>query len=161
MNETTIGLVILGVVTLVAFAMLLGLVTLKAINRRRALRRRERHTRYVALISRRIAAKDTLEPIDGSAVDDDAFLDAVIDIRNVVTGRQIDTLAGIIDGVGLARTSGGTAAQPVPSRKTSSRCRFASRDRGRVDGAGTHGTSLRPGAGDQDPMCPGPGAHAA
>ena len=43
MNETTIGLVILGVVTLVAFAMLLGLVTLKAINRRRALRRRERH----------------------------------------------------------------------------------------------------------------------
>ena len=103
MNETTIGLVILGVVTLVAFAMLLGLVTLKAINRRRALRRRERHTRYVALISRRIAAKDTLEPIDGSAVDDDAFLDAVIDIRNVVTGRQIDTLAGIIDGVGLAR----------------------------------------------------------
>ncbi len=103
MNETTIGLVILGVVTLVAFAMLLGLVTLKAINRRRALRRRERHIRYVALISRRIAAKDTLEPIDGSAVDDDAFLDAVIDIRNVVTGRQIDTLAGIIDGVGLAR----------------------------------------------------------
>ncbi len=103
MHETTIGLVILGVVMLVAFAMLTGLVMLKAINRRRALRRRERHARYVALISRRIAAKDIPEPIDGSAVVDDSFLDAVIDIRNVITGRQIDTLAGIIDGVGLAR----------------------------------------------------------
>jgi hypothetical protein len=103
MNETTIGLVILGVVMLVAFAMLLGLVTLKAINRRRALRRRERHSRYVALISRRIAAKDSPQPIEGSTVVDDSFLDAVIDIRNVITGRQIDTLAGIIDGVGLAR----------------------------------------------------------
>ena len=68
MNETTIGLVLLGVVMLVAFTMLIGLVMLKAVNRRRALRRRERHSRYVALISRRIAAKDTPEPIDGSTV---------------------------------------------------------------------------------------------
>ncbi len=67
MNETTIGLVILGVVCLVAFAMLMGLVMLKAMQpTTRSRRRRESHARYVALISRRIAAKDTPEPIDGS-----------------------------------------------------------------------------------------------
>ena len=37
MNETTIGLVILGVVIVVAIAMLMGLVMLKAVHRRRAL----------------------------------------------------------------------------------------------------------------------------
>ena len=103
MNEASLGLIVLTVVFALALVMLLALVILKAVNRRRSSRRRQRRAHYLSLISRHLSAKTSAEPIDGSAVEDDAFLDAVIDIRNVVSGREIDTLAGIIDGVGLAR----------------------------------------------------------
>ena len=103
MNETALGVFAVAVVFTMATVMLVGLVILKAVNRRRSLRRRNRRARYVALISRHLATNTLTEPIDGSVADDDAFLDAVIDIRNVVSGREIDTLAGIIDRVGLMR----------------------------------------------------------
>jgi HEAT repeat protein len=95
------------VVVIVVFAaaavMLIGLVVLKAVHRRRAQGRRERHGQYVTLLSRHLASFAPLEPIDASAGDDDAFLDAVIDVRNVVAGREVDTLTGVVDKVGLAR----------------------------------------------------------
>lgn len=103
MSETTIGITAVGIVFIAAIAMLIGLVTLKIVHRRRARRRRQRRVQYVVQLSRLLASKSSSDPIDASAVDDDAFLDAVIDIRNVVSGREIDTLAGIVDGVGLAR----------------------------------------------------------
>jgi HEAT repeat protein len=103
MNEPAIGLMALAVVFTLAIVMLLALVILKAVHRRRSTRRRHRRARYLSLISRHLSTKATAEQLDGSVVDDDAFLDALIDIRNVVSGREIDTLAGIIDGVGLAR----------------------------------------------------------
>ena len=91
------------VVFTAAIVMLIGLVALKAVHRRRARTRRERHVRYVALLSRHLSSDLPLDPIAASAVDDDAFLDAVIDIRNIVAGRDVDTLAGVVDRVGLAR----------------------------------------------------------
>jgi HEAT repeat protein len=103
MKEASIGLIAVSIVFIVAAAMLIGLVALKTVHRRRALRRRYRRARYVELISRHLASPSPSYPIDAWAVDDDAFLDAVIDVRNVVTGRDVDTLAGIADGVGLAR----------------------------------------------------------
>ena len=103
MNEPSIGLIALAVVFSLAIVLLMTLVILKAVHRRRSTRRRYRRARYLSLISHNLSSKAISEQFDGSVVDDEAFLDAVIDIRNVITGREIDTLTGIIDGVGLAR----------------------------------------------------------
>ena len=82
---------------------MLGLVALKAVHRRRVERHRLRRAEYVATLSRHLATAAHDEPVDVGAADDDAFLDAVIDLRNVVTGRDVETLSGIVDGLGLAR----------------------------------------------------------
>jgi HEAT repeat protein len=103
MSFSSFGVIVVIVVFAAAATMLIGLVVLKAVHRRRARTRRVRHRYYVALISRHLASDVRLEPVDASAVDDDAFLDAVIDVRNVVAGRDVDTLAGLVDRVGLAR----------------------------------------------------------
>jgi HEAT repeat protein len=103
MSFDSIGVIVVIVVFSAAATMLVCLVALKAVHRRRSRRRRERHARYVSLLSRHLSSAVPLEPITASAVDDDAFLDAVIDIRNVVAGREVDTLAGVVDQVGLAR----------------------------------------------------------
>jgi HEAT repeat protein len=103
MSLNSVGVIVVIVVFAAASTMLLALVVLKAVGRRRARARRLARARYVALISRHLASDAPMEPISASAVDDDAFLDAVIDVRNVVAGRDVDTLAGIVDRVGLAR----------------------------------------------------------
>jgi len=103
MNGTTIGFIAVGAVLFVDLALMVGLVALKAVHRRRAARHRLRRARYVATLSRHLASPTHVEPVDVGAADDDAFLDAVIDLRNVVTGRDVETLTGIVDGLGLAR----------------------------------------------------------
>ncbi|HEX2403769.1 MAG TPA: HEAT repeat domain-containing protein [Acidimicrobiia bacterium] len=103
MNGTTIGLIAVAVVLIVDIVLLLGLVTMKAVNRRRAQSYKRRRASYVTTLSRRLALPGSTEPIGARATDDDAFLDAVIDLRNIVTGHEIVTLAGIVDGLGLAR----------------------------------------------------------
>jgi HEAT repeat protein len=103
MSFNPTGVIVVIVVFAAATIMLIGLVVLKAVHRRRARGRRERHGRYVALLSRHLSSISPLEPIDAAAGDDDAFLDAVIDVRNVVAGREVDTLTGVVDKVGLTR----------------------------------------------------------
>ena len=103
MNATTIGFIAVGAVLFVDLALMLGLVALKAVHRRRAERHRLRRARYVATLSRHLASPAHIEPIDERAADDDAFLDAVIDLRNVVTGHDVEALTGIVDSLGLAR----------------------------------------------------------
>jgi HEAT repeat protein len=103
MSFSSVGVSVVIVVFAAATIMLIGLVVLKAVHRRRARTHRLRHRGYVALISRHLASDVALEPVSASAVDDDAFLDAVIDVRHVVAGREVDTLAGLVDQVGLAR----------------------------------------------------------
>ncbi|MGH8951444.1 MAG: HEAT repeat domain-containing protein [Acidimicrobiia bacterium] len=101
MNGTTIGFIAVGAILFVDLALMVGLVALKIVHRRRAERHRLRRARYVATLSRHLASPTHIEPIDGRAADDDAFLDAVIDLRNVVTGRDVETLSGIVDKLGL------------------------------------------------------------
>lgn len=103
MNATTIGFIAVGVVLIVDLALLLGLVALKTVHRRRAERHRLRRAHYVSTLSRHLASPTHREPIDQRAADDDAFLDAVIDLRNVVTGHDVEALTGIVDSLGLAQ----------------------------------------------------------
>jgi len=103
MNGTTIGIIVVGVVFSVDILLLLGLVSLKAVHRRRTERHDKRRTAYVAVLSLHLAFQHHTDPIGAKAVEDDAFLDAVIDLRNIVTGHEIETLTGIVDSLGLAR----------------------------------------------------------
>lgn len=103
MDGTTIGLIAVGVVFGVDLCLLLGLVSLKAVHRRRMERHESRRAAYVGVLSRHLAFQNHTDPIGANAGDDDAFIDAVIDLRNVVSGAEIDTLAGIVDRVGLAK----------------------------------------------------------
>lgn len=103
MNGTTIGIIVVGVVFSVDILLLLGLVSLKAVHRRRTERHDKRRAAYVAVLSRHLAFQHHTDPIGAKAVEDDAFLDAIIDLRNIVTGHEIETLTGIVDSLGLAR----------------------------------------------------------
>jgi HEAT repeat protein len=103
MDGTTIGLIAVGVVFGVDLVLLLGLVSLKAVHRRRMARHEARRAAYVVVLSRHLAFEHHTDPIGAKAGDDDAFIDAVIDLRNIVTGSEIETLAGIVDRVGLAK----------------------------------------------------------
>ncbi len=103
MNGTTIGLFAVVVVFSVDIILLLGLVTLKLVHHRRSESHDKRRTAYVAVLSRHLAFKHHTDPIGANAVEDDAFLDAVIDLRNIVTGHEIETLTGIVDSLGLAK----------------------------------------------------------
>lgn len=103
MNGTTVGLIAVGVVFSLDIILLLGLVTLKAVHRRRGESHDKRRAAYVAVLSRHLAFQHHTDPIGPEAVDDDAFLDAVIDLRNIVTGHEIETLTGIVGNLGLAK----------------------------------------------------------
>jgi HEAT repeat protein len=80
-----------------------GLVSLKAVHHRRREGHDKRRAAYLAVLSRHLSFPNHTDPIGIDAGDDDAFLDAVIDLRNLVSGAEIDTLALIVDRVGLAK----------------------------------------------------------
>jgi len=103
MNGTTIGLIAVVVVFGIDIILLVGLVILKAVHRHRRANHEQRRAAYVAVLSRHLAFQHHTDPFGPDAADDDAFLDAVIDLRNIISGTEIDTLAGIIDSVGLAK----------------------------------------------------------
>jgi HEAT repeat protein len=103
MNATTIGLLAVGIVFVVDIILLLGLVTLKAFHRRRTERHELRRAAYVATLSRHLASQGSTDRIGAEAADDDAFIDAVIDLRNVVSGAETETLTGLVDGLGVAQ----------------------------------------------------------
>jgi len=103
MNATTIGLIAVVIVLVVDIVLLLGLVTLKAFHRRRSQRHEMRRAAYVAILSRHLASNQHTERIGEDAAGDDAFIDAVIDLRNVVSGHEIETLTGLVDGLGVGQ----------------------------------------------------------
>ena len=103
MNATAIGLIAVVIVFVVDIVLLLGLVLLKAFHRRRTQRHELRRAAYVATLSRHLASNQQTDRIDEAAADDDAFIDAVIDLRNVVSGREIETLTGLVDGLGVVK----------------------------------------------------------
>lgn len=102
MDPTTIGLGAVGVVFAINFILMIGLVALKAIHRRRTTQHEKRRAAYLGLLSRHLAIPNHTDPIGRGVTGDSAFLDAVIDLRNTVSGPEIDTLSGIVDRLGLA-----------------------------------------------------------
>lgn len=80
----------------VAALLLMVLIVLKAVNRGRMVSYRRRRESYLHLLSRHLAYENCTDPITASMVQDPAFFDALIDMRNAVTGDGISTLHRIV-----------------------------------------------------------------
>lgn len=81
--------------------LLTTLIVLKTVHRRRMTGHRQRRERYLRLLSRHLAYENCTDPITASMAEDPAFLDALIDMRNAVTGDEISTLHRIVDQHGV------------------------------------------------------------
>jgi HEAT repeat protein len=103
MDGTTVGLIAVGLIICIDITLLLGLIVAKTVRRRLRQRYDARRAGYVADLSRRLASGDHENPFHEDMAEDEAFLDAVIDLRDIVTGADIETLAGIVDSSGLAK----------------------------------------------------------
>jgi HEAT repeat protein len=75
--------------------MVVILIGLKTVHRARVRRHDRRREQYVQLLSRHLAFDHAVDPIPAQAGEDEAFLDAIIDLRNLVTGAEVRKLAVI------------------------------------------------------------------
>lgn len=82
-------------------ALLAGLVLLKSVHRRRIHSHNVRRQEYLKLLSRLISLDDHTEPITEAMAEDQAFLDALIDMRNAITGDEVSTLRRIVNHHGV------------------------------------------------------------
>ena len=78
-----------------------GMIVLKAAHRRRDSGRARRKAGYLTLLSKHLMFENHTEPITRKAASDEAFLDAIIDMRNTVAGPQVDKLAEIANRYGI------------------------------------------------------------
>lgn len=81
--------------------LLTALIVLKTVNRRRMASHRRRREGYLHLLSRHLAFENCTDPITALMAEDPAFFDALIDMRNAVTGDGISTLHRIVNQHGL------------------------------------------------------------
>ncbi|MFP4072476.1 MAG: HEAT repeat domain-containing protein [Actinomycetota bacterium] len=85
----------------VAALLLVALIVLKTVNRRRLASHRRRRKDYLHLLSRHLAYENCTDPITAPMAEDPAFFDALIDMRNAVTGDGISTLHRIVNQNGV------------------------------------------------------------
>ena len=96
-------------------AALLGtLIALKVIHRRRMLNHDRRRDAYVSLLSRHVAFEHCTDPITPAMAEDPAFLDALIDVRNVVAGPELATLKQIVKRHGVIAHQVSRLQSPFP-----------------------------------------------
>lgn len=81
--------------------LVMGLVTLKTVHRRRTKTHNARRHRYIGLLSRHLSYENCTDPITDRMAEDPAFLDALIDMRNAITGDEVATLRQIVDRHGV------------------------------------------------------------
>jgi HEAT repeat protein len=77
--------------------LLAGLVLLKSVHRRKMQSHNVRRQEYLGLLSRHLSFGNHTEPITESMAEDQAFLDALIDMRNAITGDEVSTLRRIVN----------------------------------------------------------------
>lgn len=81
--------------------LVVALVLLKVVHRHRMRAHNERQQRYLGVLSRHISFTNCTDPITESMAEDPAFLDALIDMRNAITGDEVSTLHRIVNRHGV------------------------------------------------------------
>ncbi len=89
------------VMFVVSVVLLVAVVLFKWFNGRRLVAHNMRRIAYLKLLSQHVAAPGSADKISIEQADDDAFIDALIDIRHALFGTSIETLDGIVDRAGL------------------------------------------------------------
>lgn len=77
-------------------ALALILVGLKVVHRHRVRSHDRRREEYLQVLSRHVSYEDHVEPITQRMAEDPAFLDALIDVREVLSGRELESLETIV-----------------------------------------------------------------
>lgn len=81
--------------------LLTALILVKATHRRRTSRHSARRKEYLGVLSRHLSLDNCTDPITPFMAEDPAFLDALIDMRNAITGDEVDTLRKIVNRHGV------------------------------------------------------------
>lgn len=101
MTPIQAALAAVTVVFALGLILLVAVIVFKWIHRRRIVARSQRRAQYLRLISQHLADPGSTQPLTVYQAEDDAFIDAVIDVRNTVVGPAVDTLEGLVDSTGL------------------------------------------------------------
>lgn len=101
MTPIQAALIAVTVVFALGLILLLAVIVFKWIHRRRIQARTRRRGEYLRLISQHLADPTSTQPLTVYQAEDDAFIDAVIDVRTTVVGPAVDTLEGLVDSTGL------------------------------------------------------------
>lgn len=124
MDATRIGLIAVAVVLVVDAVLLTGLIGIKAIHRRRMIAHERRRGEYISLLSRHLAVPDHTDPISPRLAADPAFIDAVIGLRNTLSGPEVESLTGIVDRLGVSERQVARLRRrfPLAARLTAAVC---------------------------------------
>jgi HEAT repeat protein len=82
-------------------ALVAMLVTLKIVHRHRMRLHDNRRRRYLGVLSRHLSYEHCTDPITKAMAEDPAFLDALIDMQNAITGDEVATLRRIVNRHGV------------------------------------------------------------
>jgi len=102
------------VIYLTDVALLLLLVGLKTIHRSRMRDHDRRRQEYLGVLSRHVSYQDCTDPITPRMAGDSAFLDALIDVREVLSGYELANLEAIVAEHGVSAGLVRRLASPFP-----------------------------------------------
>ena len=126
METLDIALTSVAVVFAVDLFLVVVILVWKPLHRRHRQSRRARRARYVAVLGRYLALPPqgrhstplgpaySLQPITEDMAMDEAFLDAIIDLRNTVAGPDVEILGLIASRFGLVERQARKLARPFP-----------------------------------------------
>jgi HEAT repeat protein len=96
----------LGTIFVTNAVLIVTILVVKPVHRLREQDRRKRRRVYVSLLAQHLMTPEHRIQMGRRVADDQAFLDALIDMRTVVTGDDAETLGTIVDRFDIARTQG-------------------------------------------------------
>lgn len=91
-----------------------SLILFKFVHRRRMQSHAQRRQSYVDLLSRHLFFENCTDPITASMAEDPAFLDALIDMRNAITGDEVAILRKIVNRHGVVQRQIRRLDMPFP-----------------------------------------------
>ncbi len=95
------GIALLRAIVMIIFAinslLLVAVLTAKISHRRRQKAHDRRRSTYITVLARHLAIPDHHVDMGRKVADDQAFLDALIDMRSIVAGPEADALGNIVD----------------------------------------------------------------
>lgn len=104
------GLAVLRVAVTIVFGLnalfIAAILLVKPIHRGRVDRHQRRREAYVALLSRHLTSDEPNVDMGRKVAEDQAFLDALIDLRSVIGGEEAEMLGDLVDRFDIARKQG-------------------------------------------------------